>query len=92
MRYTVGRIDNRYLSLGTERPQATHHDLEEAIRAVLAGKLVPQPGGPPCWLFNCDFASMKNAFWVPWLILVAYSLCGPEHRAYLVAPDCSAGL
>jgi hypothetical protein len=42
-----GRIDDRYLSLGTEKPQATHHDLEEAIRAVLAGKLVPQPGGPP---------------------------------------------
>lgn len=42
-----GRIDDRYLGLGTERPQATHHDLEEAIRAVLAGKLVPQPGGPP---------------------------------------------
>ncbi len=42
-----GRIDDRYLSLGTERPQATHHDLEEANRAVLAGKLVPQPTGPP---------------------------------------------
>ena len=42
-----GRIDDRYLSIGTERPQATHHDLEEAIRAVLAGKLVPQPTGPP---------------------------------------------
>ena len=42
-----GRIDDRYLSLGTERPQATRHDLEEAIRAVLAGKLVPQPTGPP---------------------------------------------
>jgi AhpC/TSA family len=42
-----GRIDDRYLSIGTERPQATHHDLEEAIRAVLAGKLVPQPPGPP---------------------------------------------
>lgn len=42
-----GRIDDRYLALGTERPQATHHDLEDAIRAVLAGKLVPQPGGPP---------------------------------------------
>jgi hypothetical protein len=41
-----GRIDDRYLSLGLERPQATHHDLEEAIRAVLAGKPVPQPGGP----------------------------------------------
>jgi hypothetical protein len=42
-----GRIDDRYLSLGTERPQATRHDLEDAIRAVLAGKLVPQPTGPP---------------------------------------------
>jgi AhpC/TSA family len=42
-----GRIDDRYLALGTERPQAAHHDLEEAIRAILAGKSVPQPGGPP---------------------------------------------
>jgi hypothetical protein len=42
-----GRIDDRYLALGAERPQATHRDLEEAIRAVLAGKPVPQPGGPP---------------------------------------------
>jgi AhpC/TSA family len=42
-----GRIDDRYLALDTERPQATHHDLEEAIRAVLAGKPVPRPGGPP---------------------------------------------
>jgi hypothetical protein len=42
-----GRIDDRYLSLGTERPQATRHDLEDAIRAVLAHKPVPQPGGPP---------------------------------------------
>jgi hypothetical protein len=41
-----GRIDDRYLALGTERPHATRHDLEEAIRAVLAGKPVPQPGGP----------------------------------------------
>jgi hypothetical protein len=42
-----GRIDDRYLALGTERPQATHHDVEEAIRAVLAGKPVPPPAGPP---------------------------------------------
>jgi hypothetical protein len=42
-----GRIDDRYLALGTERPQATRHDLEDAIRAVLANKPVPQPGGPP---------------------------------------------
>jgi hypothetical protein len=41
-----GRIDDRYMALGSERPQAAHHDLEEAIRAVLAGKPVPQAGGP----------------------------------------------
>jgi hypothetical protein len=42
-----GRIDDRYISLGQERPRAGHHDLEAAIRAALAGKPVPQPGGPP---------------------------------------------
>lgn len=41
-----GRIDDRYLDIGTERPQAEHHDLESAISAALAGKPVPQPGGP----------------------------------------------
>ncbi|MGO9337404.1 MAG: redoxin domain-containing protein [Terracidiphilus sp.] len=42
-----GRIDDRYISLGQERPQAQHHDLETAISAALAGKPVLQPGGPP---------------------------------------------
>jgi len=32
-----GRIDDRYLSLGKARPQATTHELEDAITAVLAG-------------------------------------------------------
>jgi len=41
-----GRIDDRYLDVGKERPQAAHHDLELAISAALAGKPVPQPGGP----------------------------------------------
>jgi hypothetical protein len=41
-----GRIDDRYISLGQERPQAGHHDLEDAIRAALSGKPVPQAGGP----------------------------------------------
>lgn len=42
-----GRIDDRYISLGQERPQPQHHDLEEAIAAALADKPVPQPGGVP---------------------------------------------
>jgi hypothetical protein len=41
-----GRIDDRYLGIGQERPQASRHDLELAISAALAGKPVPQPGGP----------------------------------------------
>jgi hypothetical protein len=51
-----GRIDDRYLSLGTERPEATRHDLEDAIRAVLAGKPVPQPGGPP---IGCSIVALQ---------------------------------
>jgi len=42
-----GRIDDRYITLGQERPRPEHHELESAIAAELAGKPVPQPGGPP---------------------------------------------
>jgi hypothetical protein len=35
-----GRIDDRYVDLGVERPKASTHDLEEAIAAVVAGKPV----------------------------------------------------
>jgi hypothetical protein len=41
-----GRVDDRYISFGQERPRAQHHDLEDAIRAVLAKQAVQQPGGP----------------------------------------------
>jgi thiol-disulfide isomerase/thioredoxin len=51
-----GRIDDRYFALGRERPQAMHHDLEEAIRAVLADKPVPQPGGPPV---GCSIVTLQ---------------------------------
>jgi hypothetical protein len=43
----VGRIDDRYVAFGKERPQATRHDLEAAISAVLSGRAVEPPGGPP---------------------------------------------
>jgi hypothetical protein len=41
-----GRIDDRYISLGQEHPQASHHDLELAITAALDRKPVPPPTGP----------------------------------------------
>jgi hypothetical protein len=42
-----GRIDNRYLSFGVQRPAATRHDLAEALTAVIANRPVPVPDGPP---------------------------------------------
>lgn len=35
-----GRIDDRYVGIGKARPAAQVHDLEDAIRAVLAGKAI----------------------------------------------------
>ena len=52
----VGRIDDRYRSIGQERPQATRHDLEEAIVAALSGKPIAAPGGPP---IGCGIVSTR---------------------------------
>jgi hypothetical protein len=41
-----GRIDDRYLQIGQERPSATQHDLERAIADVLRHRTVQQPDGP----------------------------------------------
>lgn len=42
-----GRIDNRYLQIGLQRPSATQFDLERAIEEVLAHRAVDPPDGPP---------------------------------------------
>jgi hypothetical protein len=36
-----GRIDNRYADLGKERPEATEHDLQTVLEAILQAKPVP---------------------------------------------------
>jgi AhpC/TSA family len=41
-----GRIDDRYVQIGQERPRATQHDLERAIIDVLQHRSVRQPTGP----------------------------------------------
>jgi hypothetical protein len=40
-----GRIDDRWVALGKHRPQATRHDLREALDAILAGRPAGKPGG-----------------------------------------------
>lgn len=37
-----GRIDDRFVAFGKSRPTAQEHDLEDAIKATLAGKPVAQ--------------------------------------------------
>jgi hypothetical protein len=36
-----GRIDDRYIAFGTDRPQPTVRDLERSLDAIVAGKPVP---------------------------------------------------
>lgn len=38
-----GRIDDLYISIGKSRQQAQHHDLRDALDAVLAGRPVAMP-------------------------------------------------
>jgi hypothetical protein len=50
-----GRIDDRYVSLGLERPVATRKDLEEALTDLLAGKPPRQTTAPAVGCFIADF-------------------------------------
>ncbi len=49
-----GRIDNRYIQLGEQRPKPTEFDLERAVDDVLAHRPVEGSDGPPvgCWIIG----------------------------------------
>ena len=51
-----GRIDDRYVDLGRERPAPTRRDLFEALTAVVAGKPVPHATTQAVGCFISDFA------------------------------------
>jgi len=42
-----GRIDDRYLTFGTQRPAATRHDLADSLNAALAGRQPASAAAPP---------------------------------------------
>jgi hypothetical protein len=50
-----GRIDDRYVDLGLERPAPTQHDLADALAAVVAGKRVPHEATRAVGCFIADF-------------------------------------
>ena len=52
----LGRIDDRYVDLGLERPAPTTHDLADALSAVLAGRPVAHPTTQAVGCFIADFA------------------------------------
>ena len=52
----IGRIDDRHVDLGLERPAATTHDLADALTAVLAGRPVARPTTQAVGCFIADFA------------------------------------
>jgi hypothetical protein len=51
-----GRIDDRYVNLGVERPAPTRRDLAEALTDVLAGKAVREPRTQAVGCYVADFA------------------------------------
>jgi hypothetical protein len=51
-----GRIDDRYVDLGLERPAPTVHDLADALTAVLAGRPVTHSTTQAVGCFIADFA------------------------------------
>lgn len=50
-----GRIDDRYVSLGIERPAATRHDLAEALTAVLSGQAPREATAQAVGCYIADF-------------------------------------
>ena len=51
-----GRIDDRYVDLGLERPAPTKHDLADALAAVVDGKPVQQATTQAVGCFIADLA------------------------------------
>jgi hypothetical protein len=51
-----GRIDDRYVDLGVERPAPTTHDLADALTATLAGKPARHATTQAVGCFIADFA------------------------------------
>ena len=50
-----GRIDDRYVSLGVERPAATQHDLQDALSATLDRRPIKEPHTPAVGCYISDF-------------------------------------
>ena len=55
-RVYLGRIDDRYVNIGLERPAATRHDFQDALTAVLSGARISEPTTQAVGCYIADFA------------------------------------
>jgi hypothetical protein len=55
-RVYLGRIDDRYVSLGVQRPAATRHDLEDVLADTVEGRRVREATTQAVGCFIADFA------------------------------------
>src|SRR4051794_14432983 len=53
LRY-IGRIDDHVIDFGAFRPNASRHDLEQAIHAVINGQPIQKPSGPAVGCYISD--------------------------------------
>jgi hypothetical protein len=51
-----GRIDDRFVELGRERPAPTQRDLFDALTAIVAGKPAPHPKTQAVGCYISDLA------------------------------------
>lgn len=50
-----GRLDDRFVSIGVERPAPTRRDLQDVLTAIAAGKPVAESTAPAVGCFIADF-------------------------------------
>jgi Flp pilus assembly protein TadD len=78
-----GRIDDRVVELGVERPAATQRDLHDALTAIVQGKPVVNPGTRAIGCIVQDFQPPTFARDIGPLI---HDRCGSCHRTNGPAP------
>jgi hypothetical protein len=55
-----GRIDDKYVAIGLERPNPTRRDLEAALTASLAGQSIAEPRTQAVGCYIADFVHVHE--------------------------------
>ena len=77
-----GRIDDRYIAFGVDRPEPTRRDLREALTDVLAGRPVTVPETPAIGCVLADFRvpQAPAPTFARDIAPIVFDACGSCHR------------